>query len=92
MGHAHTFTVLFMLYMHSDSPVFLECVAKGSRFTLGVWELGRVRSTLLLRLQTVRNRLQQLASDRRECKIWTCLLRGCAKASLLQVSSVTYFT
>ena len=48
---------------------FPECVAKGSRFTSGVWGLGRVRSTLLSRLQVFASdgkRPQQSATARDE--------------------------
>ena len=52
--------------------LFPKCVANGSRFTLGVWGLRHVRSTLLLRPQpfaTVRNRPQAFAT------VWPCLRR-----------------
>ena len=35
----------------TNTFLFSECIAKGSRFTLGVWGLGRVSSMLLSRSQ-----------------------------------------
>ena len=69
------------------SIFFPECVAKASRFTLGVWGLGRGRSTPLSHPQplfvTVRNRSQPSAMR----SLWPCLWEVLQKWSLLEVTN-----
>ena len=53
--------------IHLEHQIFPGCVAKGSRFTLGVWGWRHVRSRLLCRPQpsaTVHNRSQPSAALR----------------------------
>ena len=71
-----------------ERTLFPECVAKGSRFTLGVW-VRRVRSTLLWCSQpsaTVCNRPRATVVRVK----WPCLWRVLQKRSLLEVSNVVW--
>ena len=94
----YTYTNIY-IYTHSiemeNAPLvmrtsFSRMRSKGSRFTLGVWGWGCVRSTLRSRSQpfaTVRNRPQPFATVR-AIPVWPCLWEVLQRWSFLEVSDV----
>ena len=70
--------------MDLNGDFFPECITKGSRFTLGVWGLGRVRSTLLLCSQPFATTVRTVPM----IALWPCLWGVLQEWSLFEVSNV----